>query len=110
MNLTKENVFSCLSKVIDPELHVDIVSMGLVYDVILSTAETKNGTRQKIYIVMTLTTPGCPLAGVLQQMVKSELSVLEGIDVSQDVDVEITFDPPWIPDMMSEEVRAELGY
>lgn len=110
MKPTKENIFQCLSRVIDPELHVDIVSMGLVYDVTIGTLQTAEGPRPKIHILMTLTTPGCPLAGVLKEMVLSELSDLEGINPKEDVDLEITFDPPWMMDMMTPEARAELGY
>ena len=110
MKPTKENIFACLSKVIDPELHIDIVSMGLIYDVTISTVQTPQGGQQKIHILMTLTTPGCPLAGVLKEMVTQQLSSLEGVDPKQDVDVELTFDPPWMMDMMTQEARAELGY
>lgn len=110
MKPTKENIYHCLSKVIDPELHVDIVSMGLVYDVTIGTLQTKQGPRPKIHILMTLTTPGCPLAGVLKEMVLSELSGLDDINPKEDVDLELTFDPPWMIDMMTPEARAELGY
>lgn len=110
MKPTKENIFQCLSRVIDPELHIDIVSMGLIYDVTVSMVQNESGSQQKIHILMTLTTPGCPLAGVLKEMVTAELSDLEGIDPQKDVDVELTFDPPWMVDMMTEEARAELGY
>ena len=110
MKPTKENIYQCLSKVIDPELHIDIVSMGLVYDVTISTVQTEAGSQQKIHILMTLTTPGCPLAGVFKELVLSQLTDLEGINYKEDIDVELTFDPPWMVDMMTEEARAELGY
>lgn len=110
MKLTQENVYRCLSRVIDPELDIDIVSMGLIYDVTIAPIQTPDGKRQKVHVLMTLTTPGCPLVGVLKEMVHAELSELEGIDVSKDVDVELTFDPPWMIDMMTPEARAELGY
>lgn len=110
MKLTKENIYTCLSRVIDPELHIDIVSMGLIYDVTIGTIQEEEGERKQIHILMTLTTPGCPLAGVLKEMVQSELSQLEEIDPKKDIDVELTFDPPWMIDMMNEEARAELGY
>ncbi len=110
MKLTKENIYTRLSKVIDPELHIDIVSMGLVYDVTISTVQQKTGPQQKIHILMTLTTPGCPLAGVFKELVLEQLTDLDGIVPKEDVDVELTFDPPWMVDMMTEEARAELGY
>jgi metal-sulfur cluster biosynthetic enzyme len=102
MKPTKENIYSCLSRVIDPELDIDIVSLGLVYDVTIS--------KQKVHILMTLTTPGCPLAGVFKEMVLAQLQDLDGIDPQKDIDVELTFDPPWMMDMMTDEARAQLGY
>jgi metal-sulfur cluster biosynthetic enzyme len=83
--------------------------LGLIYSVDVRTLQTPDGPRDKIHIVMTLTTPGCPLAGVFDTMVKDSLEGLPGIDLARDVMVELTFDPPWVPDMMSEEARAELG-
>ena len=84
--------------------------MGLIYDVTISTLQNKNGPQEKIHILMTLTTPGCPLIGVLKEMVLSEVSKIKGIDSQKDIDIELTFDPPWILDMMTDEARAELGY
>jgi metal-sulfur cluster biosynthetic enzyme len=110
MKPTQANIYQCLSRVIDPELNIDIVSLGLIYDVTVSTVQKENGPQPKIHILMTLTTPGCPLAGVFREMVLAELSDLDGIDPKNDVDVELTFDPPWMIDMMTPEARAELGY
>ena len=112
--LTSELVYQSLSQVIDPELNIDIVSLGLIYDVTVATVQSAQGPQTKIHILMTLTTPGCPLAGVLDQMVKESLIGLEDdngrpIDLDHDATVELTFDPPWLPDMMTEEARAELG-
>jgi len=110
MKLTKDNIYKCLSKVIDPELNIDIVSMGLVYDVTISTVQKESGSQDKVHILMTLTTPGCPLAGVFKQLVLDQMTELDGINPKVDIDVELTFDPPWMMDMMTEEARAELGY
>ncbi|MBU0974110.1 metal-sulfur cluster assembly factor [Patescibacteria group bacterium] len=110
MTLTIDNIYKCLSTVIDPELNVDIVSMGLIYDVTISKLQLESGEKDKIHILMTLTTPGCPLIGVLQQMVKDSLIEIENIDVDKDIEIELTFDPPWITDMMTEEAKAELGF
>jgi metal-sulfur cluster biosynthetic enzyme len=110
MKSSEENIYKCLSKVIDPELNIDIVSMGLIYDVTISTVQNQQGAQEKIHVLMSLTTPGCPLAGVLKQMVLDQISEIDGINPKEDVDVEITFDPPWMMDMMTEEARAELGY
>lgn len=129
MKTIEEQVWDQLRTVMDPELHVDIVSLGLIYQVtvepishdVVSTQPvptesaqpahtTKPGQTVQVFIVMTLTTPGCPLAGVFDQLVKSSLVGIPGIEPDRDVEIELTFDPPWVPDMMSEEARAELGF
>ncbi|MBT4124549.1 MAG: metal-sulfur cluster assembly factor [Candidatus Pacebacteria bacterium] len=101
IDITEKKAYQALSKVIDPELMVDIVSLGLIYKVELPTSTT-------VKITMTLTTPGCPLAPVIDDMVRQSMFGLVD-DVEQDVEIVLTFDPPWLPDMMSEEVRLELG-
>lgn len=93
----------------DPELQVDIVSLGLIYDVTVSPVQTEQGVQPHVHILMTLTTPGCPLAGVFDQLVKESLIGLADIEIDRNVTVELTFDPPWLPEMMTEEVKAELG-
>jgi metal-sulfur cluster biosynthetic enzyme len=100
--LSEKKVYQALSTVMDPELHVDIVSLGLIYKV--EVFEQK-----EVKITMTLTTPGCPLAPVIDDMVRQSMFGLVE-DVEQDVEIVLTFDPPWVPDMMSEEVRLELGF
>ena len=92
-----------IKDVIDPELGVDIVSLGLIYKISVSPSGI-------VHILMTLTCPGCPLAGVFGSMVKDSLRSIDGLDVDKNVSVELTFDPPWTPEMMSEETRAELGF
>ena len=90
-----------LSSVYDPEIPVDIYQLGLVYDVALNEA---NDAR----ICMTLTTPGCPVAGSMPSMVEHAVATMvEGIG---NVDVELVWDPPWNPDMMSEAAQLELGF
>jgi len=105
-----------LKRVIDPELQIDIVSLGLIYDVTVTLIQSPDGPRTFVHVLMTLTTPGCPLAGVFGQMVKDQFEDLAtppgaqpAFDPRQDMEVELTFDPPWLPDMMTEEARAELG-
>lgn len=98
----KNKIYDRLKTVMDPELNVDIVSLGLIYEAEIK----KNG---KIKILMTLTTPGCPLAPVIDQMVRDALFDLVD-DTDRDVVINLTFDPPWVTDMMSEEVRLELGF
>ena len=90
-----------LSSVYDPEIPVDIYQLGLVYDVALNEA---NDAR----ISMTLTTPGCPVAGSMPSMVEHAVATMvEGIG---DVEVDLVWDPPWSPDMMSEAAQLELGF
>ena len=99
--ITQEQVWERLRTVMDPELKINIVDLGLVYKVTVG---------EKIHILMTLTTPGCPLAGMFDTLIKHALKKLPGIDVDRDVQIELTFDPPWTSDMMSEAAKAELGF
>ncbi len=101
--ITPELIKEKLKNVIDPELYIDIASLGLIYKVTVSPAET-------VHILMTLTSPGCPLAGVFGTMVRDAPKDIEGLDVNKDVSVELTFDPPWTMDLMSDEAKAELGF
>jgi metal-sulfur cluster biosynthetic enzyme len=103
-----DQVWEHLKKVIDPELNIDIVSLGLIYEVYVKTVQAEKGPQPFVHILMTLTTPGCPLAGVLDAMVKDNLKDLPGL-LPANILVEVTFDPPWMPDMMTEEAKAELG-
>ncbi len=90
-----------LSSVYDPEIPVDIYQLGLIYDVALN--ETNDAR-----ISMTLTTPGCPVAGSMPSMVQHAVAAMvEGIG---DVEVDLVWDPPWNPDMMSEAAQLELGF
>lgn len=101
MELTLDNVYKQLALVIDPETGLDLVSMGLFYEVKIEAG--------KLYIRMTLTSPGCPLIDVFDDLIRETLGVFEGLDPVRDVRLDLTFDPPWTPDMMSEEAKAELG-
>jgi FeS assembly SUF system protein len=97
---TKEEVMEALKDVIDPELGMNVVELGLIYDV-----QVEDEGR-KIKVKMTLTVPGCPLAQVITEYVGRRIHQMEGVE---NVDVELTFDPPWSPEMMSPEARARLG-
>lgn len=88
-----------LKRVIDPELHINIVDLGLVYDVREEAGEVE--------VEMTLTSPGCPLASVIDQKVRTEVMKIEGI---KNVTIELMWDPPWTAEMMSDEAKAELGF
>lgn len=96
--VTEEEVRKALKGVIDPELGVNIVDLGLIYRILISGGDVK--------VEMTLTSPGCPLAPMIDQMVRSELSSVSGIEK---ITLGLVWDPPWVPAMMSEEVKAELG-
>lgn len=96
--VSREEIYKALAKVIDPELGIDIVSLGLIYRVEVEAGE--------VTIEMTLTTPGCPLAPVIDQLIRSEVNVIEGVS---GVTLNLVWDPPWMPDMISEEAKEELG-
>ncbi|WP_036221679.1 metal-sulfur cluster assembly factor [Mesoaciditoga lauensis] len=99
MAITKEKVMEALKAVIDPEIGLDVVSLGLVYEVNISEEGNVN-------VKMTMTTPGCPLVGMITEDAKNILESLEGV---KSVNVELVWDPPWTPDMIEPEVRARLG-
>ena len=94
ISITEEIVFETLRQVIDPELGSNIVDLGLVYKVRIDGSI--------IVVVMTLTTPGCPMHESISQGVQTALLSLEGVT---DVDVQIVWDPPWHPSMMTEQGR-----
>jgi FeS assembly SUF system protein len=95
----KEKIIESLKGVYDPEIGLDIVNLGLIYDINISEEGEVN-------IKMTLTTPGCPLAGSVEEAVRT---VVSAIDEVKDVNVELVWDPPWNPSMMSEEAKQILG-
>ena len=94
-----ENIIKALKTVFDPEIPVDIYELGLVYDVQIS----EDGD---VKVVMTLTTPNCPVAESLPQEVKEKVVAVENV---KSVDLELTFEPSWNKDMMSEEAKFEVG-
>lgn len=108
--LTTQQIWDRLKTVMDPELNVDIVSLGLIYEVSVKEVQNPAGVEPFVHILMTLTTPGCPLAGVFDKLLKDALVELpELVNIDRQVMIELTFDPPWLPEMMSEEAKAELG-
>jgi metal-sulfur cluster biosynthetic enzyme len=96
---TKDDVFEALKVVYDPEIGVNIVDLGLVYD-----ADIKPDNA--VEVVMTLTSMGCPLGPVIIGDVQKALAPLDGVG---EVGVRIVWSPPWSPDMMTEDARDELG-
>ncbi len=106
----EQHIWEALKKVMDPELHIDIVSLGLIYEVTAAMIQTPSGESPFAHILLTLTTPGCPLAGMFDTLIKDALTSIPEFNPHQQLEIEITFDPPWVPDMMNEEARAELGF
>ena len=95
---TKEEVFEALKQVEDPELGMDIVELGLLYDVEV------NGPRIKV--IHSLTSMGCPAGPMIQEDIHSVVAALPDVE---DVEIELTWDPPWTPDKMSEDAKFILG-
>ena len=102
MAITEESVRETLKQVIDPELFVNIVDLGLIYDVSLEQVEEKTN----IAIDMTMTSPACPAGPQLIQQSKDVCGRLEG---AGEVHVKLVMDPPWTPDRMTEDARDQLG-
>ncbi len=99
MNELGENIVKTLKTIFDPEIPVDIYELGLIYDVFVNED-------REVKILMTLTSPNCPVAETLPMEVQEKV---KSIDMVKDVEIELTFDPPWEKDMMSEEAKLELG-
>ncbi len=97
--LTTERVLDALKNVYDPELGINIVDLGLVYDVAI--------TDGNVHVEYALTTMGCPIGPLIEQQMQAILEQLPGVRV---VDAEMVLRPPWSPEMMSEEAKAALGY
>ena len=89
-----------IKTIYDPEIPVDIYELGLIYDVFVNE-------KSDVRILMTLTSPNCPVAETLPMEVEEKI---RSIDEVRNAEVEITFDPPWTQDMMSEEAKLELGF
>lgn len=94
-----EEIVKMLKTIYDPEIPVDIYELGLIYDVMVNTDN-------EVKILMTLTSPNCPVAESLPLEVEEKIKKIEGVTAAE---VEITFDPPWSRDLMSEEAKLELG-
>jgi len=94
-----EQIVNVLKGIYDPEIPVDIYELGLIYDVMVNED-------MDVKILMTLTSPNCPVAESLPQEVEQKI---RAIDLVKSVEIELTFDPPWSRDLMSEEAKLELG-
>lgn len=103
-DITQE-VVKALKTVFDPEIPVDIYELGLIYRVDFDPANDERGA--KITVDMTLTAPGCPVAGEMPGWVEDAILTVNGIE---EVSINMTFEPPWSPERMSDEARLELGW
>ncbi|AEJ42950.1 MULTISPECIES: metal-sulfur cluster assembly factor [Alicyclobacillus] len=99
--VTEEQVRTVLMDVLDPEIQIDIVNLGMVYGI-----DIQDGGK-RVKVTVTLTTMGCPLFDDIKEQIIEKVSELEGVE---EVDVELTFDPPWDKEMMSEEAKLVFKY
>ncbi len=104
MSLTEDEVREALKAVIDPELYVNIVDLGLVY--VVNIRDAKDDGRHDVQIDMTLTSPMCP-AG--PQLVGGAKNAIEGLEAVDTAEVKVVMDPPWSQEMMSEDAKDQLG-
>ena len=95
-----EKIVAMIKTIFDPEIPVDIYELGLIYDVFVNE-------EMDVKILMTLTSPNCPVAETLPMEVEEKVRSIEEV---RNAEVEITFDPTWTQDMMSEEAKLELGF
>ena len=98
-SLTEEDVMDALSNVIDPELGLDFVELGLIYGVAIDGGNVK--------VTFTLTTPGCPIGPQVNEQIEEFVGELDGVKT---IESEMVFTPPWSPEKMSEDAKFALGY
>ena len=96
----RDEVKAAIKTVFDPEIPVDVYELGLIYEIYVFPVNN-------VFVLMTLTSPSCPAAEVIPDEVKTSIKSINGVN---DVEVEVTFDPPYEQDMMSEEAKLELGF
>jgi metal-sulfur cluster biosynthetic enzyme len=96
---TVEDVQDALTNVIDPELGLDFVELGLIYDVAVEEGD--------VFVTFTLTSPGCPIGPQVSEQIEEFVSELDGVS---NVQSKMVFSPPWTPERMSEEAKFALGY
>tara|TARA_R110002073_G_scaffold157695_1_gene313080 strand:- start:93 stop:404 length:312 start_codon:yes stop_codon:yes gene_type:complete len=96
----RDKVLAAIKKVYDPEIPVDVYELGLIYEINVYPVNN-------VYVLMTLTSPACPSAEAIPDEIKQKIKEIEGIN---DVEVEVTFDPPYATEMMSETAKLELGF
>ncbi len=104
LKVTEEEVYEALEEVIDPELGLDFVSLGLVYDV---EVESPGEAGSEVYVTFTLTTPACPIGPQVSEQMKEFVGDIDGVSA---VYPKMIFDPPWSPEMMTEDAKFALGF
>jgi FeS assembly SUF system protein len=96
--VSKDEIVTVLKGCFDPEIPINIWDLGLVYDI--------NIENDNVGVKMTLTAPGCMMGGMIAEEVKAKIKAMSGV---KDAKVELVWDPPWTPDKMSEEAKAQMG-
>ncbi|NJE04534.1 metal-sulfur cluster assembly factor [Thermococcus sp. MV11] len=99
VKLTEDMILEKLKEVIDPEIGIDVVNLGLIYELRINPDNT-------VYVKMTMTTPGCPMTMWILRAVEDKILEIPGV---KDAEIELTFDPPWTPDRISPEYKKRLG-
>ncbi len=100
----KAKIIDILKQCYDPEIPIDLWNLGLIYDIDMTTTEND---KNDVKITMSLTTPGCTMGQHMADDIKNKVKALEEIN---DIEVSVTFDPPWTPEMMTDYAREKLGY
>ena len=100
----EKQIIDILKQCMDPEIPVDLWSLGLIYNINIIES---NNNKSDVSITMTLTTPGCTMGSYMAEDIKMKLSSIDEINSST---VEVTFDPPWKPDMMNDYAKEKLGF
>ena len=100
----EKQIIDILKQCMDPEIRVDLWSLGLIYNIDITESDNN---KSDVNITMTLTTPGCTMGSYMAEDIKMKLSTIDEINSSN---IEVTFDPPWKPDMMNDYAREKLGF
>ncbi|GIR29844.1 MAG: hypothetical protein CM15mP44_1270 [Candidatus Neomarinimicrobiota bacterium] len=100
----KTKIIDILKQCYDPEIPIDLWNLGLIYDINITTTENN---KNDVKITMSLTTPGCTMGQHMADDIKNKVKALEKIN---NIEVTVTFDPPWTPEMMTDYAREKLGY
>jgi len=106
MAITQEEVVAALKECYDPEIPVNIVDMGLIYEIRIKPSDVPDSGKQDVEVEMTLTAPGCPSSGYMSDQVKQRLSRMPGVN---NATVEIVWYPQWTPERLSPDARKQLG-